>query len=62
MNRCIRRRVFCWPQRKPVVLSWCGFFLVVRLLPFRGWEAVSFGRIGRPAVMLWQSPTGEDDE
>jgi len=62
MKRCIRRRVFCWPRKEPFRVSWGGFFLTIRLFPYRGWQPIAFGRIGPPELYLWEANATEGSE
>lgn len=62
MKRCPVRKRYSWPKKNEFRVSWGGLFLTLRLLPFRGWQAIAFGRIGPPVVYRWMLPPMEDGE
>lgn len=52
----VRRVCRFWPKKNHTLIRWYGFFVLVRYLPFRGWEALCASRDSRGLDTVWVHP------
>lgn len=59
---CPRRKVYSWPRKGIHWVKWYGFFLTVRVLPFRGLEVLVVQRGSLDSSPIWRAASLEEDE